>query len=326
MTCLFCRTLDIAVWRGLDLKIVLEPFSFDSDLNRVRRFLLDIFKQTGSLNYLIPTKVENQKFGPCGPDYSSKDDEAFSIWRISDSAKSDIIAVSHRGSAANYHIEIHPDYKNLERELFQEIENLEKCITGEIHSRMLMYTVGPDSMRARVLTQMGYEDYGLHEYNYDFPRTASVTDNPLPEGYTIRDLSDEQDYGNFVEVVGLVYDHCREYMTLEKMRFMAKAEFFHPDLNLVVADDTDVFVGFCMYRLDPLTGIAEMEAIGVRPGFENLGLEEALLSEGLLRIQKHKPNMICAVEIDTSDSLNQMLESAGFNRSVTMNIWGKIVR
>jgi ribosomal protein S18 acetylase RimI-like enzyme len=253
------------------------------------------------------------------------DDEAFSIWRLSDNVDSNMVAISHRGSAANYHIEVHPDYKNKERDLFEEIEKLERSIACGKSSRMLMYTVGPDSMRANVLKEMGYEDYGLHEYNYEFSQDASIPNNQLPEGYTIRDLSNEQDYSKFIEVIGSVYDHCRQYMTLEKMRFMAQAEFFHPDLNLVVVDDTDMFVGFCMFRLDPMTGIAEMEALGTHPDFRNLGLEEALLSEGLRRIVNHQTNLICAVEIDISDSLNQMLESAGFVRTVTMNMWGKTI-
>ncbi|TFG95865.1 hypothetical protein E4H12_12370 [Candidatus Thorarchaeota archaeon] len=113
------------------MAIVREPFSYDRNLNEVRMFLLNIYKETGALHYLIPTKIENQKFGPCGPDYSPKDDDAIKIWRISKSDDSEIIAVSHRGSAGNYHIEIHPDYKHMEKELFQEIENLERTIVGE---------------------------------------------------------------------------------------------------------------------------------------------------------------------------------------------------
>ena len=65
-------------------------------------------------------------------------------------------------------------------------------------------------------------------------------------------------------------------MTVEKMRLMTKADFYHQDLNLVAADDTCRFVAFCMYRLDPLTGIAEMEAVDVHPDFRDLGLEKAL--------------------------------------------------
>jgi hypothetical protein len=309
----------------VNLKIIGGPFSFERNLDQARLFLEEIHKQTGALHYLIPTKIENQKFGPCGEDYSPKDDAVFRIWRVSEKEDSDIMAISHRGSAGNYHIEIHPDYKHMEKDLFQEIEKLEKDFVGGVRSRMYMYTVGPDYYRPPVLTELGYEDYGLHEYNYEFPQDASIPGNPLPTGYTIRGLGDEQDYTMFIEVIGSVYDHCREYMTLDKMRWMTKAEFYHQDLNLIVADDTGRFVGFCMYRLDPLTGIAEMEALGAHPDFRNLGLEEALLSEGLRRVMKYQPKLVCAVEIDITDSLNQMLESAGFIQSVTMNQWGKMI-
>jgi hypothetical protein len=80
-----------------------------------------------------------------------------------------------------------------------------------------------------------------------------------------------------------------------------------------------------MYRFDPTTSVAEMELLGVRPQFENIGLEEALLSEGLRCVLKYRPKLVCAVEINVSDPLNQMLESAGFVRSVTMNQWVKTI-
>ncbi|MFW9910914.1 MAG: hypothetical protein ACFFEU_00455, partial [Candidatus Thorarchaeota archaeon] len=205
------------------MKISQGSFSFDRDLDQARLFLFEIYKQTGTLHYLIPTKIENQKFGPCGEDYSPKDDEAFKIWRESNKGDSDIVAISHRGSAGNYHIEIHPDYKLVEKDLFREIEKLERGLVDEGGSRLYMYTVGPDSRRANILTEMGYEDYGLHEYNYEFPEGASIPDNPLPEGYRIRGLRNEEDYVKFIEVIGSVYDHCRQHMTLEKMRWMTKA-------------------------------------------------------------------------------------------------------
>ncbi len=306
------------------MKIQMESFSFERDLDRVRKFLLEIFKKTGQLHYLIPTKIENQKFGPCGPDYSSKDDEAIKIWREAKETPN-IIAISHRGSAGNYHIEIHSDFKHLERELFQEIENLEKSITSEDKKRIYMYTVSSDAERPQVLIEMGYEDYGLHEYNYWFTQDSPVPENPLPHGFSVRDLTDEEDYPKFIQVIGSAYEHCREHMTLQKMKFMAEAEFFHPDLNLVAVDDAGKFVGFCMYRLDPLTNISEMEALDTHPDFKNHGIEEALLSEGLRRLLKHKPALICSVEVDVNESLNQILESAGFVRSVTMNMWGKMI-
>lgn len=307
------------------MNIVKCPFSFGGVLDKVRKFLLEVYDSAGALHYLIPTKIENQKYGPCGTDYSPKDDEAIKIWTRPSKDCSDIVAVSHRGSSANYHIEIHPDYKNLEAELFLEIEKLESSISPVRSTRMYMYTVGPDSMRASVLTEIGYEDYGLHEYNYMFPQDKPIPNNFAPEGFTVRGLRGEEDYSEFIKVIGSVYDHCRQHMTIEKMRFMTRAEFYHKDLNLVVVDHDDSFVGFCMYRLDPLTRIAEMEALGAHPDFVDLGLESALLSEGLRRLEKHHPKLVCAVEIDVSDPLNQMLESTGFVRSATMNQWGKMI-
>ena len=98
------------------MKLIRGPFSYDRNLDQVREFLLGIYKQTGLLHYLIPTKIENQKFGPCGPNYSPKEDVAIKIWRESSKDDSDIIAVSHRGSTGNYHIEVHPDYKPIEKD------------------------------------------------------------------------------------------------------------------------------------------------------------------------------------------------------------------
>ncbi|NHI88835.1 MAG: GNAT family N-acetyltransferase [Candidatus Thorarchaeota archaeon] len=307
------------------MSIVRCPFNFDRDLDRVREFLLEVYNSAGALHYLVPTKIENQKYGPCGNDYSPKDDEAIKIWKQSGKDRADIVAVSHRGSSANYHIEIHPDYKDLERELFLEIEKLESSISPEPNARMYMYTVGPDSERASILTDMGYEDYGLHEYNYRGPHDKPTPRNPPPDGFTLRGLEGEEDYPDFIKVVGSVYDHCRQYMTLQKMKFMTQAEFYHRDLNLVMINHDGSFVGFCMYRLDPLTRIAEMEALGVHPDFEGWGLESALLTEGLRRLMTYQPNFVCAVEIDVSEQLNQFLESAGFVRSVTMNQWGRLI-
>jgi ribosomal protein S18 acetylase RimI-like enzyme len=306
--------------RGNEMKIVREQFSFESNLDEVRLLQLEIYRQTGELHYLIPTKIENEKFGPCGHEYSSKDDKAIKIWRGSNS---EVIAVSHRGSAGNYHIEIHPDHKHMEKELFIEIEKLEKEVVGDNKSRMYTYTVSSDTDRPTVLTELGYEDYGLHEYNYLFPLDSKIPENPLPEGFTFRDLTNVEDYPKYIEVIGSVYEHCRKNMTLDKMKFMTQAEFFHPDLFLAAVDDTGMFVGFCMYRLDPLSQIVEMESLDTHPDFNNLGIEQALLSEGLRRLKKYAPNLICTVEVNLDDPWNQFLESAGFIRSVTMNMWGK---
>jgi hypothetical protein len=307
------------------MSIVRRPFIYERDLDRTRAFLSEVYNRDGILHYLIPTKIENQKYGPCGPDYSPEDDAAFKIWTPSEGKESDIVALSHRGSAGNYHIEIHPDHKAMEGVLLHQIEDLERERISGKESRIYMYTAEPDTQRASTLENMGYEDYGLHEYNYMLPLDAPVPNNKPPEGFTVRCLRGEEDYPGFIDVVGSVFEHCGENMTVEKMRWMAKAEFYSQDLHLVAEDGDGEFVAFCMYRLDPLTRIAEMEALGVRKEVLDIGLEETLLSEGARRVMKQDPRLLCSVEVDVRDSLNHMLESAGFVRTVAMNMWGKTI-
>ncbi|MDF1541297.1 MAG: hypothetical protein P1Q69_20535, partial [Candidatus Thorarchaeota archaeon] len=94
-------------------------------------------------------------------------------------------------------------------------------------------------------------------------------------------------------------------MTVEKMKFMSEAEFFHQDLNLVAVTEDDDFAAFCMYRLDPLTKIAELEIRGEHPAFDHLSIEAVLLTGGLRRVRDYQPDRICAVEIDVSEPDNQ---------------------
>jgi hypothetical protein len=307
------------------MKIDKCPFSFDSDLDKVRTFLFDIYKVTGALHYYIPVKVENQKHGPCGPKYSPADDEVIKIWKLSNEEDSKMIAVSHRGSAGNYHVEIHPDYKHLEKDLYQEIEILEREIVGDNESRMYTYTVGPDTDRPKVLAELGYTDRGLHEFNYEFPKDTSIPDHPLPEGFSIRGLRGEEDYPEFIEMFVALNDHCQGFFTLERMKFLASAEFYRDDLSLVAVDDTGKFVGYCMWRLDPMTGFSEVEDVYTYPNFANIGLEEAMLSEGLRRLKKLNPTVIYYVEVGKSEPQNDILKSIGFVQTVTMNQWWKMV-
>ena len=306
------------------MTITMRPFSFEANLDEVRKFLLEVYESTRALHYLIPLRIENQKHGPCGPDYSPADEEVFKIWQIT-GEEPEILALSHRGSAGNYHIEIHPKHKGKERELFLKIEELEASIRQGEAGRMYMYTVGSDTERPKVLAQLGYEDYGLHEHNYHLPDDAVVHENPAPEGFTVRGLRGEEDYSAFIELVGSVFEHCGQFITVEKMRFMAQAQFYRDDLHLVAIDRDGRFVAFCFYRIDPLTKIAEVEAVGSRQEVANLGLEKVLIAEGARRLRKHNPAAIYSVEVDLDDDMNEWLEAAGFTKSVTMNMWGKII-
>ena len=309
------------------MTVVNRSFSYERDLDSVRNFLSEIFRLTGSLHYLIPTKIENHKYGPCGPTYTKKDDEYIQIWQktsdLNDSSQ--IIAISHRGPAGNYHIEIHPAYKKLERVIFHKIEDIERRLGDMTQSKIYMYTVEPDTERTNTLLDLQYVNLGLHEYNYVFPNLDNVPDYKIPRGYKIRNVGGMEDYPSLIEAIGSLYDHCATYITIERLKFMTQAQFYHSDLDLIAIAPTNEFVSFCTFRLDPLSKIAELENIGTKKNYRNLGLEEALICEGLSRLGKYQPKLVCIVELDISDELNDLISSIGFVKHTNMYMWSKVV-
>jgi len=306
------------------MDLINRTFSYETDLDDVRKFLLEIYQLTGSLQYLIPIKIENHKYGPCGPSYTKKDDEDIKIWEI----ESKKVAISHRGSAENYHIEVHPEFKQLEREIFLKIEDFEvkKKTKGKIKSlNIYMYTVETDELRTKTLLDLQYTNHGLHEYNYIISNIENKIDYRIPEGFIIRNINGESDLLSLIKVIGSVFQHCASYMTVEKLLFMHQAEFYSPDLDLIAVAPNSEFAAFCMFRFDPLTKIAELEIIGAKQEYKNLGLEKALIYEGLYRLRKYNPKMVCAVEIDVSDELNKIISSVGFKKQTNMYIWRKVL-
>ena len=62
----------------------MRNYHFDEDLTKAQRFLFDIFKQTGEQYTWVPTRLENERHGPCGSEEEREDDTKLRIWEYED--------------------------------------------------------------------------------------------------------------------------------------------------------------------------------------------------------------------------------------------------
>ncbi len=222
-----------------------KEFCFDHDLNLVRELLLRIYDEIGFLSYLIPTKIENHKFGPCGNTYTKEDDKDIFIWELEDHEGSiHIIAVSHGGEAANYHIEILPQYKSFEKMIFLKLEEYE-LLTRKNRNRIIHYTSETDVERVQALTDLNYQMIELHEYNYSFSLMRETSEIILPSGFTIKNIQTNEDIEQFRLTLGSIYPHCAEYASSKNIKFLHNAEFYHKDLDLVMIAPDGTFTSIC---------------------------------------------------------------------------------
>ncbi|UCE13994.1 MAG: GNAT family N-acetyltransferase [Candidatus Heimdallarchaeota archaeon] len=299
-----------------------HSFNWERDFENVQIFLGEVLENFSILNW-IPSRLENIRFGPCGSEYSSDDVKGLRIWAIE--SKIVALAITER-IGLDYYIQTHPKFKFLEKDIVLWIEKQGRENKQKKPKQIInIFALENDEERITLLKTLEYQNLGLWEYNRKRSLTLPVPDYKLPNGYTIRSIRVEEDYRQLKEVLTSVFPHCSA-MTEQRFRLFATASFYNQDLDLVVvAPDGVTFTAFCTIRMDPLSRIAELEPVGTHPNYRRLGLAKAVICEGLQRLMKYHPSMICISGAATTDAANELYDSLGFNEKFEVHKWQKIV-
>jgi mycothiol synthase len=271
---------------------------------------------------------ENIKFGPCGPEYRDEEDEYIKIWEETDgsdiSSVSKMVAVTFCKPSGDCWIQIHPDYRFLEKEILLWIERqrreIESNETSGLELRLRIDET--DEKRRALLTELGYKNSGLSEYNRERPIEMPVPEYQLPDGFIIRSVDVEADFVQYKKVLTAVFPHCC-HMTRRTVRIYSTASFYNRDLNLVAVSAHGDFAAFCTVRIDPLSRMAELEPVGTHPDYRRLGLARSVICEGLHRLQKYRPCSICILGAAPSEAANRLYESLGFTEKTRVHLWRK---
>jgi len=179
-----------------------------------------------------------------------------------------------------------------------------------------------DDKRIALLTELGYQDSGLREYNRKRSIDEPIPECQLPDGFTIRSADIEQDFVQYKKVQAAVFSHCG-CMTERTAKIYSTASFYKKDLDLVVVDSHGNFAAFCTVRMDPVSRMAELEPVGTHPDYRKLGLAKSVICEGLRRLQKYHPSSLCIMGAAPSEAANSLYDSVGFTEKTEVHLWQK---
>jgi mycothiol synthase len=311
------------------MSVRIRSFRWKNDFELVRTFLILTYNLTNSFQNWIPSMFENIKFGPCGTEYRDKEDEYIKIWEKTgdaDSSVTEMLAVTFLKPSGDCWIQIHPNYRYLEKKIVLWLEKQRRKIKGNRnHKSELRFRVDEtDEKRIALMTELGYEDLGLEEYNRRRPIDAPIPEYQLPEGFSIRSADIEKDFIQYKKVQSSVFPHCSS-ITEESLKLYATASFYHKDLDLVAVDCHGEFAAFCTVRMDPVSRMAELEPVGTHPDYRKLGLAKSVICEGLRRVQKHHPSSMCILGAAASEAANMLYEFVGFTESTEVHFWRKSI-
>lgn len=310
------------------MALKMRSFTWKKDFERVRAFLILTYNLTRSFQNWIPSMFENIKFGPCGPEYRDEEDAYIKLWEITDdtdtASGSQIVAVTFVRPAGDCWIQIHPDYRSIEKEivLCVEKQRRESKQTGPPEIELRFRVDETDDHRKTVLTELGYEQGGLTEYNRTRPVDAPLPVYPPPDGFIVRSVDVESDFAQYRRVQAAVFPHCAS-MTKRTAKLYSTASFYNRDLDLVAVGHHGNFAAFCTVRIDPVSRMAELEPVGTHPDYRKLGLARAVVCEGLRRLEKHRPSSLCILGAAPSEAANRLYDSVGFSEKTRVHLWRK---
>ncbi|MBD3193269.1 MAG: GNAT family N-acetyltransferase [Candidatus Heimdallarchaeota archaeon] len=126
-----------------------------------------------------------------------------------------------------------------------------------------------------------------------------------------------------MEVHRSVFPHCEKNVTEKQFEIFTSASFYNPELDMIVVASDGKFAAFSTFRMDPVSGIVELEPVGTHPNHQKLGLASAAISEGLQHLKKYKPILVCSSGAAATPAANRLYDSLGFSQKMEIHQWQK---
>ena len=293
----------------------------DDDWWRIRDFILDTYPITPTGFIWENRRWEGWRFHRERPVPVRRLREVTRIWESS----SKIVGVAHPEGRGEVHLQVHPDFRHLEPDMFAWAEEHLSVPGKEGTGRTITtFAFDYDSPRQRVLTDRGWsrlDSGGMTRHL----RLGDQHLDPTPhiDGYVLRSTraSDRNVAQRMADVINAGFNTDIHSAT-EIHTFMTKSPTFSHDLNLVAEIPDGTFAAHVGGTYDERNRRGIVEPVCTDPGHRRRGLAQALVSE---TISRFKELGATDVVVDTGDdpSANAFYESAGFTEAYHGNAWRK---
>jgi RimJ/RimL family protein N-acetyltransferase len=140
-----------------------------------------------------------------------------------------------------------------------------------------------ERLQAILLANGFVADNDWRMYYNERELSVSIPAPTLIDGAILRHVADERDFDERVSIHREVWHPSK--VTLEGYRLTRAAPGYDPTLDVVVELPDRTFAAYCVGWLDALNRIGEFEPVGTRAAHRRKGYGQAVLYEGMRRMQ-----------------------------------------
>ena len=148
-----------------------------------------------------------------------------------------------------------------------------------------------------------------------YPHDGLLSAPPLSDGFTISSHGEGISTGKLLE--------NRPQHDPERYRQMTELSGYEAELGLAVVASDGTEAAFCICWFDPYSASGQFEPVGTLPKFRRLGLAQALIREGVNRLQARGAVQIFVCTYEANEAALALYHAAGFEVIEREQAWMK---
>lgn len=264
------------------MSVLIRPYDHDRDFDAVGRFLVDSFIPGNRLRNWTQPRWEYMHFHPLINDQPRE-----RIGVLEDDGR--IVGVAHfeHGLALNY-IQHGHGYEDLLPLLVDHVEASFGGWSRSLQRNMIgLYVNDFDEPLMREVAGRGFEQQERYSEDYlRFRIDDAFPEAPLPAGFRLQSLSDENDLHKINRVLWRGFNHQGPAPDDEipgRIQ-VQRAPSFRKDLNIVVVAPDESYVAYAGMWFVPENKLGYVEPVATDPAYRRMGLGRAAVLEGVRRV------------------------------------------
>lgn len=301
-------------------RIIQKPFRDDTNFLRVRNLLIDTYPITPTgFNWEV-RRWDGWRFYSENPAWNPEWKDVVRLWETEDRQ---LVGAVHPEGTGDAHLELHPAYRHIEREMVEWAEEHLSTRSGD-GKKLRIFVFEYDAPRRRLLEERGYEKTDSGGFQHRM-RLGNINPErfPLADGYTLRTTrpDDDADCQRIADLLNAAFN--RDFHRAGEFRtFTSNAPSFRDGLDLVAVAPDGSFASYVGTPYDDVNQIGIFEPVCTHPAHLRKGLARTLMTEALCRL---KTIGATDVYVGTGDkeAANRLYESVGFAEAYKGYEWFK---
>ncbi len=270
------------------MTLTMRRYRDDEDYWRIRAFLRETFELHGrrERNWQAYRFDYWRWHGTLNMGDGSLEEDVF-LW---ETAAGELAAIVHPEPRGHAVLQVHPAHRTpeLEEGMLAVAERHLPRPGKDGRPRLRVWAAGDDDARKALLAHHGFAAAEAPEYQRRRSLDEPIDPLPIAEGYQVRALGgpEEQPARSHASWKAFHPTESEEnYKGWHWYRNIQRAPLYRRDLDLVAVAPSGEIASFGTIWFDDVTRTGAFEPVGTHPDHQRRGLAQAVMTEGLCRLQ-----------------------------------------